>query len=563
MEFNLVTNSANCFGIIESFLHNNVILYYSHIPTALISLILGLFLFLQKRENLAAKLFFFMTVFFALWSAFDLILWSSPDSRKTVFFWSIINLLENMVSCFVLYFSYVFLEGKDAVFRIKLFYIVLFLPFLAFLPTAHNISGFDAILCEAKQGTLIWYFYFLEGVFFLSLISYLIKKVLASTGETRRMTIYFSLGAIFFLLSFSGANILSSVASVLNPDNPDNWKILQFGLFGSPVFAGLLSYIIVRYKAFNLNLFGAQALVATLVLLVGSQFFFARSVAGFVLTALTFLLVSFFGIILLRSISRDLKRKEELQEISDRLASANQELKRLDNAKSEFISIASHQLRTPLTAIKGYTSLILEGSYGKIDNQLQDVVNKVYAANSRLIELVENLLSISRLESGRMQYNYQSVQLADVVNDAAGMFAVIAKKKGIDLQVLAPETPLPFLSLDAGKIREVVSNLIDNALKYTESGSVTVKMEQVEDGKVRLSVKDTGIGINKEDLEHIFLKFARSKETEKLYVGGTGLGLYVGRTFIEKHGGRLWAESEGHGHGAEFIFELPISGDGA
>ena len=111
------------------------------------------------------------------------------------------------------------------------------------------------------------------------------------------------------------------------------------------------------------------------------------------------------------------------------------------------------------------------------------------------------------------------------------------------------------------RIREVISNLIDNAVKYSEKGSVIVKVEQVDDEKVRLSIKDTGIGIKQEDLEHIFLKFARSKETEKLYVGGTGLGLYVGRTFIEKHGGRLWAESEGHGHGASFIFELPISRD--
>jgi signal transduction histidine kinase len=562
MDFNLVTNSENCSIIIGSFLHDNVILYYSHIPTALVSLILGLFLFLQRRENLAARLFFFMTLLFAFWAAFDLILWSSPDSRETVFFWSIINFSENMVSCFVLYFSYVFLEGKDVSYKIKLAYGALFLPFLFLLPTTLNISGFDASLCEAKQGDLIWYFYFLEGVFLLSLVGYLIKKVLTSVGEVKKMTIYFSLGALFFLLSFSGANILSSVASVLNPDNPNNWKILQFGLFGSPVFTGLLAYIIVRYKAFNLNLFGAQALIATLTLLVGSQFFFIQSMAGIVLTALTFVLVSLFGIILLRSISRDLDRKEELQMISDRLATANQELKRLDNAKSEFISIASHQLRTPLTAIKGYTSLILEGSYGKIDNQIQDVINKVYLANNRLIELVENLLSISRLESGRMQYNYQLVQLADIVKDAMSMFAVVAKKQDINLEVLTPEMPLPLLSLDAGKIREVISNLIDNALKYTEKGSVTVKMEQVGDEKIRVSVKDTGIGIKKEDLEHIFLKFARSKETEKLYVGGTGLGLYVGRTFVEKHGGRLWAESEGHGHGSEFIFELPISRNG-
>ncbi len=254
----------------------------------------------------------------------------------------------------------------------------------------------------------------------------------------------------------------------------------------------------------------------------------------------------------------EMQRKLELQVIADRLALANQELKRLDNAKSEFISIASHQLRTPLTAIKGYTSLILEGNYGKIDSQLQDVVNKVYAANTRLIDLVENLLSISRLESGRMQYTFQPTQVEDIVTDLGNMFVVSAKKRGLDFSIVLPEQPLPKVDLDPAKMREVMSNLIDNAIKYTESGSVTVSLWQ-EGDKLRYSVKDTGIGVTAEDKERLFSKCSRSEETERLYVGGTGLGLYVGKTFVEKHGGRIWVESAGRGRGSEFIFELPIS----
>ena len=325
-------------------------------------------------------------------------------------------------------------------------------------------------------------------------------------------------------------------------------------------FVASVTYVVIRYQWLNIRLIGVVFITILIAALSLMQVFLADSFGERVYKATIFLILSFLSISLVRNFIEDIRRKEELQVIADRLALANQELKRLDNAKSEFISIASHQLRTPLTAIKGYTSLILEGNYGKIDSQMQDVVNKVYAANTRLIDLVENLLSISRLESGRMQYNFQPTQVEEIVTDLGNMFAVSAKKRGLDFSVVLPEQPLPKVDLDPAKIREVMSNLIDNAIKYTEHGSVIASLWQ-EGDKLRYSVKDTGIGVTAEDKERLFSKFSRSKETERLYVGGTGLGLYVGKTFVEKHGGRIWVESAGHGRGSEFIFELPISRD--
>ncbi len=535
--------------------HAPKLLYYSHIPTSFAALLLSGFVFRQNK-TLASGILLGVSILFALWNFVDLVVWTGGDSQIIMFFWSGLYLLQALILSGTWYFAHVFLEEKDTSFYQKTIMVTLLLPLIFLLPTSWNLSGFDLVNCEAQQGILVYYSYVFQGAVLLWIFGYLFKKYrnVKEDALLRKKIIIFSFGIFCFLIAFSWGNLFGSLTL--------QWGMEQYGLFGMPIFIGFLAYLIVKFQAFDIKLLGVQALTITQFILIGSMLFFAKTEVNHILILITLFITTGAGWFLVKSVKKEVERKEELQMMSDRLATANQELKRLDNAKSEFISIASHQLRTPLTAIKGYTSLILEGSYGKIDNQIQDVVNKVYAANSRLIELVENLLSISRLESGRMQYNYQSAQLAEVVNDTAGMFAVIAKKKGIDLRVVVPETPLPLLSLDAGKIREVVSNLIDNALKYTETGSVIVKMEQTEDGKVRLSVKDTGIGINKEDLEHIFLKFARSKETEKLYVGGTGLGLYVGRTFIEKHGGRLWAESEGHGHGSEFIFELPISRNG-
>ena len=547
MGFNLVGNIESCHIVLPS------LLYYSHIPTALIALLLGLFVYWRSR-TLAGAALLSMSVFFTIWSLVDMVLWTSVNGSVIMFYWPMLYFLQGLILLSTFFFAYVFLEKKAPPLWSEVVGGVLILPLILALPTTYLIVGFDVQNCEAAQGIATRYSSFVQIILLFWIAAYLFlkyKNTTESIERVRQRTLF--LGIFCFVIAFSWGNLFGSFTL--------QWGMEQYGLFGMPIFIGFLAYLIVKFQEFNIKLLGVQALTITQFILISSMLFFARSEVNRLLTLITLLITTGAGWFLVKSVKREIERKEELQMMSDRLATANQELKRLDNAKSEFISIASHQLRTPLTAIKGYTSLLLEGSYGKIDNQIQDVMNKVYAANSRLIELVENLLSISRLESGRMQYNYQLVQLAEIVNDTVGMFVVIAKKKGIDLQVAAPETPLPLLSLDAGKIREVVSNLIDNALKYTEAGSVTVTMEQVDDEKVRLSVKDTGIGIKKEDLEHIFLKFARSKETEKLYVGGTGLGLYVGRTFIEKHRGHLWAESEGHGHGAEFIFELPISRD--
>ena len=374
----------------------------------------------------------------------------------------------------------------------------------------------------------------------------------------RARFVYLLIGVIFAVMTSIVCNI---VLLKYFQNVPDILLLLtRVGIFSSLFIPLLSGYSIIKHRLMNVQVIATETIAFFFLFANFTIIFFSQSVLELLVRIIAFCIILFLIIALIRYMDNEMQRKSELQVIADRLALANQELKRLDNAKSEFISIASHQLRTPLTAIKGYTSLILEGNYGKIDSQMQDVVNKVYAANTRLIDLVENLLSISRLESGRMQYNFQPTQVEEIVTDLGNMFAVSAKKRGLDFSVVLPEQPLPKVDLDPAKIREVMSNLIDNAIKYTEHGSVIASLWQ-EGDKLRYSVKDTGIGVTAEDKERLFSKFSRSKETERLYVGGTGLGLYVGKTFVEKHGGRIWVESAGHGRGSEFIFELPISRD--
>jgi len=251
------------------------------------------------------------------------------------------------------------------------------------------------------------------------------------------------------------------------------------------------------------------------------------------------------------------KMEKEVEKATRDLRKANVQLKKLDAAKSEFISIASHQLRTPLTVIKGYISMMLEGNFGALTKPETESLEKVFLSNERLIQLVENLLNVSRIESGRLQFDFKQIDLNNMVASVVEELSGNAKKKNLILQYKPPAEPLPKFKLDEEKIRQVVMNLIDNGLKYTKQGSITIKLELVNN-KVKFSVADSGMGIRPEDMGNLFKKFSRGTGTSLIHTEGTGLGLYVARMMVEAHHGKIWAESDGEGKGSRFCFELPI-----
>ncbi len=249
--------------------------------------------------------------------------------------------------------------------------------------------------------------------------------------------------------------------------------------------------------------------------------------------------------------------REEVKKATAKLEGANKELQRLDDSKSEFLSIASHQLRTPLTITKGYVSMMQEGSFGKVPKIIKDNLIKIYTANERLLNLVENLLDISRIESGRLEFNLEPVDLVTTVKALVSDFQAKAKEKKVKLEFF-PDPKLPKCLTDAQKVKEVISNLIDNSIKYTNKGEIVIGIHQ-ESQSLVFSCQDTGMGIEPEDLPRLFNKFVRGKGMMQVHTEGTGLGLYFARVVIENMGGRIWAESPGKNRGSKFSFSLPLA----
>lgn len=247
--------------------------------------------------------------------------------------------------------------------------------------------------------------------------------------------------------------------------------------------------------------------------------------------------------------------RQEIKRATKRLKDKNTELQELDKAKDEFISMASHQLRTPLTAIKGYLSMLLEGDAGEIKVSQYDFINEAYNAAGRMVGLINDLLNVSRMETGRFFLEPKEVDIETIVDEEVKQLQNHAREKGLYLKIEKGKV-VPHIFADETKIRQVVMNFIDNAIYYTQKGGVTVKLSKDKDNFI-FQVIDTGIGVPKAQQKNLFQKFFRADNARTTRPDGTGLGIYLAKRVTEDHGGKVLFHSE-EGKGSMFGFTFPI-----
>lgn len=249
------------------------------------------------------------------------------------------------------------------------------------------------------------------------------------------------------------------------------------------------------------------------------------------------------------------KLQTEVNTATSKLQRTNKKLRELDETKDEFISMASHQLRTPLTSVKGYMSMVLEGDAGKITKQQRKLLNQAFVSSQRMVYLIADLLNVSRLKTGKFVIESNPTNLAEVIEGEIGQLRETAKAKKIDIKYEKPKN-FPTLTLDETKIRQVIMNFVDNAIYYTPSGG-KVKVELSEDkSNVYFKVTDNGLGVPKADQTHLFTKFYRASNARKARPDGTGLGLFMAKKIIDNQGGNLLFESvENRGSTFGFCFE--------
>lgn len=521
--------------------------------------ILGFVIFFNQPRSATNKsflLFSFLTILWGISNYFNYQI-RSADLALWVLRAHLFISIWHAFSFFLL--SYVLPKDEkhfSGIFRFGIVPLVIFTSVLTLTPFVFSkISGLpsvgEAASTERGQGIVLFAalaVFLIAGGLFL-----LLKKTIQSTGAEKTQ----------FKLILFGALTTFSLIVIFNLILPIAFNELRFIPLGAVfIFPFVVStaYAIIKYHLLNIRVVAAEILMFLVAVVSFSEIIFARGSVEITFRAGTFLILLFFGILLIRSVRKEVEQRERLQELTQELAETNRKLEEFDRQKSEFVSMAGHQLRAPMTVIKGYLSMILEGTVKPATEQERDALTKVMFSTEQLIKLVSGLLDLSRIESGKIRYEKTEGDLAKITAEVIDKFKVGAEKKGLGITFESKVRAAVF-SFDQDKIREAVVNYLDNAVKYSKQGNIVVVLERVgsgSDARARLSVKDSGLGIKKEDTPKLFGKFSRTDEAKNMHPDGMGIGLYFVKRIIEDHGGTVGASSEGIGRGSTFWFELPM-----
>ncbi|MDD5152446.1 MAG: HAMP domain-containing sensor histidine kinase [Candidatus Pacebacteria bacterium] len=525
------------------------LIYYSHLIPVVIALILVFFTLTKTRFSLIAKIFSVFVAGFSLWLISDLLVWISSDYNLISFVWAPLDYINILFFLSGVYFFVVFLNEEDISIWQKLFLFILLLPSWWLTISGQSIHGFDQPLCESFNNEwLTQYKLVVEIISTILIVFYGVLKFIKGNVAKRKQVVIVGFAMLLFFTVFSVTEYISSTTGI--------YEINLYSLFVLPLFLFMIIYSIVNLETFNLRLIGTQLLAYLLIIMVGSQFFFIENSTNKVLTVITFLLSLGFAILLIRSDQREVKARQKIERLAEELLRVNNKLRDLDLLKSEFLSFASHQLRSPLTAINGYASMLLEGTFGPISDEVKNSIEIMDQSSKSLIRIVGEFLDISRIEQGGMKYTFSDFDFKELVLEVFNELRPNAEKKGFEVYEFSNSDDKDFMvNGDVGKIKQIVGNFLDNSIKYTPKGGVKVRVER-KNGKITVSVKDTGIGISKETLPRLFAKFSRAKDASKTNVSGTGLGLFVAKKMIEANNGKVWVESEGEGKGSTFFIEL-------
>ncbi|MDP3244455.1 MAG: ATP-binding protein [bacterium] len=552
------------------------------------SIILGFFVYLKDYKAKMNRTFTLFCFSVAFWSA-GYYLWQISIEGEEALFWSRVLMAgATFIPIFYLHFVLHFLDiykdkKRTLFFGYFLFFIFFFLDFTPYI--VKEVRPALSFEFWPKPGAAfhpflaLWFFY-------TSYSTYLLLCGYKFSSGIKRVQIKFIL--LGMIIGFIGGST-----------NYLLWYGIQVPPIANPLVAlyvVMVTIAVLKYNLMNIKVIAAELLTSAIIIVLSSQVFFAKTLLDGILRFIFLLLVTIFGLLLIHSVKGEVRRREEVEQLSRELAIANEKLKEMDRAKTDFLSIASHQLRSPLTVIKVGVGALLDGTFGPVKEPKQIfAMNKIFENADRLIGLIGDYLNISRIEMGKIQYNFKETDVGALVKEITEEYKQRAATKGLKLSFKSAKK-MPLAICDDGKIREVITNIIDNSIKYTSAGSVEVKCEYITPpapltpvversafttgqalrgepregitskggkGEIGVSVKDTGLGLDSEEMKIIFQKFRRASDgnlrrREGEPVEGSGLGLYVAKMFLEAHGGKIWVESEGKGKGSTFYFVLPL-----
>src|SRR3989344_7913799 len=284
--------------------------FYSHIPAVIVAILAGFLVFYKTKKSLLGTILLWISLLFSAWCIYDLVLWAVNKPDTVMFYWSLQILFEPLVYLLSFYLVYLFIKERDLSFKGKAIIFSIYAPVVLFLSTNYNLVGVNLGDCTAIEGFIAQYFtYIVEAVFILAIMVLVgLEYRKNSDSGRKKQIVIFGLGVILFLIAFSSGNIIGSFT--------DNWTLAQAGLIGMPIFIAFLAYLIVRFHTFNIKMFATQALMVSMWILVLGILFIRQIENVRVVTAFTLILVTIAGYLLIKSVAKEVKQREELANLN-------------------------------------------------------------------------------------------------------------------------------------------------------------------------------------------------------------------------------------------------------
>ncbi len=415
-----------------------------------------------------------------------------------------------------------------------------------------NLSPFAFTGVELSNGAIqltpgpgLAPFSIVSTLFSVLAVYLLLKKYLKGTEVTRRQLGSVLLG-ILLMLALITLTILVPVLFF------NSLVFLPFTPLYTLVFLGLTAYAITKYQLFNIKVLVTQAITLAICVVLFAKIFTERTVEAAVVDALIFLFVGIFGYFLVQSVRREVEQREIIQKQAEELGEANRQ-------QESLLHFISHEVKGYLTKSEAAFAAIFSGDYGQVSPKLHEMSGLALTDVRKGVDTVIDILDASNLKRGTVSFAKRQFDFAKAVDDVVSSLAPAARARGLQLFFAAPQGEFLILGDEDKLRRHVLRNLVENSINYTLHGSVHVELKRSA-GIVRLLVSDTGVGITAEDMKNLFTEGGKGAESVKINVHSTGYGLFIAKTIVEGHGGRIWAESDGKDKGSRFTVELPVTG---
>ncbi len=517
--------------------------------------ILGFVVFFDNYKSITNRTFLWFSLIAILWNTSSYLAYQF-ESNFLILWLLRVQLFFAVWYCYFLFrFFYVFPEQKIFFSKVHKFVVLPFVAFASFVTlTPFALTQVNKLSSDGKSGDVVGLGMIIFGVTAVSLIVSGIVIFFEKRKKTK-LEVRSQYNNILFgtIVTFT----LYIIFNFVFPTFLQNSQFLPYGAIFTFPFIAFTSYTIIRHKFLGVKVVSTEVLVFFLAIVTLVELLIAENNSILILRIFEFLLILIFGVFLIRSVIKEIKQREKLEILTKQLEAANEQLKVLDKARADFITIASHQLRTPPATIKWYLSAILTGDYGKMDDTVREQLRKTMSTNNSMISLIDDLLNASRIERGKMEFIPQPTDLVDITQITVDQLLPQAEMRKLDLVFQKPKEAFPIITADKEKLRQVINNLIDNAIKYTQKGKITVVLSKTKKD-LMVKVTDTGRGVAPEQVATVFEKYDRGK-TAARNSSGLGLGLFVAKVVVEQHKGKIWLESKGEGKGSSFIFTIPIN----